>query len=784
MKNTETILEFNKIKDKISEFAVSDDANFLCHNITQIKNENLLQESLKEVDTAYKTINLNKSPTFNKIANINEILARLKIKASLSIKELLNIKNLLESVESLIFYRKSEEFNSVLDKYFNKLTPLPYDKNNIEKVIISETEISDHASTILNAIRKKKILLNERKNQIGNKLINLYKDYLQELVITNKEGHNCLPVKSEFKNRINGTIYGVSGSESTIFIEPQEIINIQNEINENYSLEQIEINKILENLSNNLIPNINILEENYKNVIKLDFIYAKAKYAYNTKSTLPLISNDYINLIKARHPLIDKEKVVPLDLTLGKDFIALILTGPNTGGKTVSLKTVGLIELMGLSGLFIPALENSTIKFFDNIYVDIGDEQSIEQSLSTFSSHMTNIVEILKVATKYSLVLFDEICTGTDPVEGASLAIAILNKLINQGTFSITSTHYPELKKFALLNKKVINGAFEFNIETLKPTYKLIIGIPGKSNAFAISEKLGIDKYIIENAKKLLSTNDVKFEDIISGLSEDKEKIEKEKKEIEEYKKEIIELKEKIKRQEKGLNERADSIIRQAKEKAQRVLYDAKTLADDTIKKLKTDDLKDAIDTRSKIKKGLNEATESLIEKVKGPAKPLSAKKIKLGAKVKVLTLNAYGIVESLPDKDYNLFVRIGILKTNANLRDLELVAEDNINIDGTKIKRYNDNGTSKIKLEKSYTVNSEINLIGQTREEALLLLDKFIDDAYISHVPRLRVIHGRGGYILKNSVHDFLKKCKIVKEYKLADFNEGGDGVTIVTLI
>lgn len=630
------------------------------------------------------------------------------------------------------------------------------------------------------------MLLKEKIHMTSNRLLNTYGKYLQEPVIANKDGAICLPVKSEFKNKVDGTIHSISGSQFTIFIEPKEIIGLNNEIAENEALEQIEITKILTEISKEITPHIDTIKNNYFNLVKLDFIFAKAKYANEIKATKPVLNdNGRINLINARHPLIKKEAIVPLNINLGLDFTSLIITGPNTGGKTVSLKTVGLIELMALSGLFIPTSENSSVAIFDNIFADIGDEQNIEQSLSTFSSHMTNIVYILNNITNNSLVLLDEICTGTDPIEGANLAISILNELLDKKVRVIATTHYPELKRYALTKDGVKNGAFEFNVDTLKPTYRLLIGIPGKSNAFAISEKLGLSKNIIDNAKELLDTDDIRFEDVVSNLEESRRTIDRERIEIENYKNEIEELKNKVKRQEKGLNDRAEAIIRQAKEKAHSILFDAKNLADETIKNIKSnsDDLSLSIKERTKLNKGLNDTVESLIEKKKGPSQPLSAKKIKIGATVKVLSLNANGIVETLPDKDYNLFVRIGIMRTLVNLRDLELITDDNIKIDGTKIKKIkNKDGSSKIKLEKSYDVKSEINLIGKTTDEAIFELDKYIDDAYIAHIPIVRIIHGRGTGALKKAVQDFCRKSTIIKSYRLGDFDEGGDGVTIVT--
>ncbi len=786
MKSIYETLEYNKILSTLSLFANSQDAKNICMSLKEMNNKDELYKALNETDAAVSYLRSGTAPSFEGLADINSALLRLKKTATLNPLELLNISNCLNLSDKMISYHSEKELESCLDKYFNSLDSLAIINNEIKRIIISENEVSDHASTILLALRRKKMLLNEKLHTTANRLLTTYGKYLQEPVVTNKDNAICLPVKSEYKNKVDGIVHSISGSQFTIFIEPKEIIGLKNEIAENESLEQIEITKILTELSNKILPFIDVISNDYKTLVKLDFIFAKAKYANDIKGTLPILNdNGIINLKNARHPLIKAKDIVPLNINLGVDFTSLIITGPNTGGKTVSLKTVGLLELMALSGLFIPADENSSVAIFDNIFADIGDEQNIEQSLSTFSSHMTNIVYILNHITSKSLVLFDEICTGTDPIEGANLAISILDMLLSNKVKVIATTHYPELKKYALSKANVKNGAFEFDVDTLKPTYKLLIGVPGKSNAFAISEKLGLDKKIIDNAKNLLDTNDIRFEDILASLEESRRTIERERKEIEQYKNEINELKDKVKRQEKGLNDRADSIIRQAKEKAHGILYDAKNLADETIKNIRanSNDLTYTIKERSKLNKGLNDAAESLIEKVKGPSQPLSAKKIRIGATVKVLSLNANGIVETLPDKDYNLFVRIGIMRTNVNLRDLELITNDGINIDGTKIKKIkNKDGSSRIKLEKSYDVKTEINLIGKTTDEALLELDKYIDDAYIAHIPVVRIIHGRGTGALKKAVSEFCRKSSVIKSYRLGDFDEGGDGVTVVT--
>lgn len=786
MKNIYETLEFNKILNSLSQFASSNAAKNICISLKKIDNKDELYKAANETDAAVSYLRSSAAPSFDNLVDILSAIARLSKEATLNTTELINISNCLNTTESIIKYYNEKGLNTCLDIYFKSLDSLSILNSEIKRIVISETEISDNASSVLLAIRRKKMLLKEKIHMTSNRLLNTYGKYLQEPVIANKDGAICLPVKSEFKNKVDGTIHSISGSQFTIFIEPKEIIGLNNEIAENEALEQIEITKILTEISKEITPHIDTIKNNYFSLVKLDFIFAKAKYANEIKATKPVLNVDgRINLINARHPLIKKEAIVPLNINLGLDFTSLIITGPNTGGKTVSLKTVGLIELMALSGLFIPTSENSSVAIFDNIFADIGDEQNIEQSLSTFSSHMTNIVYILNNITNNSLVLLDEICTGTDPIEGANLAISILNELLDKKVRVIATTHYPELKRYALTKDGVKNGAFEFNVDTLKPTYRLLIGIPGKSNAFAISEKLGLSKNIIDNAKELLDTDDIRFEDVVSNLEESRRTIDRERIEIENYKNEIEELKNKVKRQEKGLNDRAEAIIRQAKEKAHSILFDAKNLADETIKNIKSnsDDLSLSIKERTKLNKGLNDTVESLIEKKKGPSQPLSAKKIKIGATVKVLSLNANGIVETLPDKDYNLFVRIGIMRTLVNLRDLELITDDNIKIDGTKIKKIkNKDGSSKIKLEKSYDVKSEINLIGKTTDEAIFELDKYIDDAYIAHIPIVRIIHGRGTGALKKAVQDFCRKSTIIKSYRLGDFDEGGDGVTIVT--
>lgn len=785
MKNIYEILEFDKIRNDLKSFATTDKGINMCENLSTIGNSKELKTAIFETDAAVFYLKNNVNINIPKIYDISNSIMRLYKDAPLNTSEILNISKILDTSDKLLYYQNAKNENSALLKYFQKLISIKNLNDEIKKIIISDDEISDTASVTLLALRRKKTILEEKLKTISNRLINKYNDYLQEPLITIKNNFMCLPIKAEYKSKIVGNVIQISQSQSTFFIEPIEIASINNELTENAALEKCEIDKILAELSKSIKPEMENIKNNYDIITTLDFIFAKAKYARDTNATMPLLNEDGIIVLhSARHPLIDKSKMVPLDIKLGSDNKILIITGPNTGGKTVCLKTVGIIELMAMCGLFIPCSDNSKVAIFDNIFADIGDEQSIEQSLSTFSSHMTNIVYILNNSTKNSLILFDELCTGTDPIEGATLAISILDELLKNDTCVIATTHYPELKKYALTNKNVINGAFEFDIETLKPTYKLLLGIPGKSNAFAISEKLGLKSKIIENAKSLLKNEDVKFEDVIATLETDKRTIEIEKEKIKKEKIEIEELKNKIKRQEKGLNDRADSIIRKAKEEAKDILFDAKNLADTTIKNIK----KSGVDTnslssqKSNINKKISDIDESMIGKMKGPMHPLSPKKIKVGAKVFVIPLNAEGIVETLPDSDYNLFVQIGIMKTKVNLKQLELIDEGNIKVDGINIKKTKKNGASKIKIEKSYTVSPEINLIGKTSDEAIFLLDKYIDDAYIAHLPYVRIIHGRGAGILKKAVQEYCRKSRTIKNYRLGDFGEGGDGVTIAS--
>ena len=782
MNNYLKTLEFDKILNKVKYYAVSTEAKEIILNLKPYKDLESINLALKETDDAYTFLRYNQNPNFNNFPYLANAFLRLEKESSLNQKELLDIKHLLDLTDNTINFKNKSNKSTTLDKYFDKLMPLKNENINISTKILSETEVASSASTSLQDLRRKKNILKDRINLTSERLLNKYKNYLQEPIISNKNGKSCLQIKSEFKSYVKGTVLDISTTGLSIYIEPQELIEINNEISNIEVKEKIEIDKILYDISISLSKHLTELKTNYENLIQLDFIFAKALYAQHEHHTLPTITNDKnIELINCKHPLIDKDKVVPLDVTIEPSCYSLIITGPNTGGKTVFLKTIGLIELMSLSGLFIPCLDNSKVAYFDNIFADIGDEQSIEQSLSTFSSHMTNIIDILKYATKNSLCLFDELATGTDPVEGANLAISILNDLKDRQIKVIATTHYPELKLYAMSENNVKNGSFEFDIDTLKPTYRLLLGIPGKSNAFAISKRLGLSEKIINNAKSLINSNDEKFEDIISNLHRDKILIEKEKQEIKQLKEEADELKNKVIRQQKGLNDRTDSEIRRAKEEARKILLNAKKLADDALREIKTASNKDIESKRTLINSEIKNINNDMIEKVKGPSKPLSSKKIRIGSKVKILSMNSIGNVETLPDKDYNLFVRVGILRINVNLRDLELINDDNINIEVENLTIKKSQNSTKIKIEKSNAVESSINIIGMNTDEATIVVDKYLDDCVLSHLPFARIIHGRGSGALKKAVHELLRKSPLVKDFRLGQFGEGQDGVTIV---
>ena len=728
------------------------------------------------------------SVSFGSVKDIRGSLKRLEIGSSLGIMEILSVCALLENTSRVKAYSRGDRSDlpsDSLDSMFEQLAPLTPLSSEIRRCILSEDEISDDASPALRQVRRNMKVTNDRIHTQLSGLVNgNARTYLQDSVITMRNGRYCIPVKAEYKGQVPGMIHDQSSTGSTLFIEPMAVVKLNNNMRELELQEQKEIEIILAGLSEQIAEEREAIALNLELMVQLDFIFARAGLAMDMNGSEPVFNEEgRVLLKKARHPLIPKKKVVPIDIRLGDDFDLLIITGPNTGGKTVSLKTVGLLTLMGQAGLHIPALDRSELAIFHEIYADIGDEQSIEQSLSTFSSHMTNIVSFLEKANSRSLVLFDELGAGTDPTEGAALAISILSYLHDKGIRTMATTHYSELKVYALSTPGVENACCEFSVETLRPTYRLLIGIPGKSNAFAISSKLGLSDQIIERAKEQISEQDESFEDVLSSLEENRVTIENERLEIARYKEEIKTLKAQLESRQEKLDAQRDRILRQANEEAHKVLEEAKEYADQTMK-LFHKFQKNNVDTsavereRQELRKRMNKAEKNMSDRqeTKKPKKQLTAKDIRPGDSVKVLSMNLKGTVGSRPDSKGFLFVQMGIIRSKVHLSDLELVDEPVITTPSLQ-----KTGAGKIRMSKSASVSTEINLLGRTVDEAIAELDKYLDDAYIAHLKSVRVVHGKGTGALRKGIHDYLRRQKHVSSFRLGEFGEGDAGVTIV---
>lgn len=782
-------LEYQKILHILTEKADSEPGKKLCRELEPSTDLTQIRKAQTETKDALSRLFQKGSTSFGSNKDIGFSLKTLEIGSTLSMPELLKIARFLDNVNRIKTYGRRERDDTPsdsLDSYFELLTPLTSLANEINRCILSEEEIADDASPTLKSIRRSMILTNDKIHTQLNSMVNgSYRTYLQDAVITLRNNRYCIPVKSEYKSQVSGMVHDQSSTGSTFFIEPAAVVDLNNKLKELSLQEEEEIEVILATLSAQTGEHIEDLAVNQNTMTSLDFIFAKAKLAMDLNATEPIFNTDhYIHIRKGRHPLLDKKKVVPIDISLGQNFDLLIITGPNTGGKTVSLKTVGLFTLMGQAGLHIPALDRSELSVFTEVYADIGDEQSIEQSLSTFSSHMTSIVHILAHADEDSLCLFDELGAGTDPTEGAALAIAILNHLHDRGIRTMATTHYSELKIYALSTSFVENACCEFNVETLQPTYRLLIGIPGKSNAFAISSKLGLSDAIIQNAKEQISKEEESFEDVIANLEKSRITIEKEQQEIAKYKIEIRSLQEQLKQKNEKIDLAKDRILREANEKARDILQEAKEVADETIRdfnKINTGStIKDLEQKRQKVRDKINEKNEKLSirsTQKKPSGKTLDPKKLRKGDSVKILSMGLKGTISTLPDSRGNLFVQCGIIRSQVNVRDLVLIEEDSISTPA--LQRSN---TSKIKMSKSFSISPEINLLGKTVDEAISVLDKYLDDAYLAHLPSVRVVHGKGTGALRNAVHSHLKRLKYVKEYRLGEYGEGDAGVTIVT--
>ena len=782
-------LEYHKILSQLSEYAFSDTAKKRCLSLRPITDRGQIELLQLQTKDALSRLFRCGSLSFSGVHDVTESLKRLAIGGTLSASELLSICSLLEAAKRAKAFSRSEKEDvpeDSLTSFFTEIEPLTPLYDEIRRCIIADDEIADDASSTLRSIRRSMRGMNDKIRAQMNNMINntTTRSYLQDAVITMRDGRYCLPVKAEAKSQIPGMVHDQSSSGSTLFIEPMAVVNLNNEYKELMLKEKEEIEKILANLSNLTADFSDQIFADYQILSELDFIFAKAAYAQTYNGVAPTFNDDgYLHIKKARHPLLDKKKVVPIDVMLGKKFQLLIVTGPNTGGKTVSLKTVGLLTLMGQSGLHIPASERSELGIFEEVFADIGDEQSIEQSLSTFSSHMTNIIRILKKVNDRSLVLFDELCAGTDPTEGAALAISILSKLHLYGARTMATTHYSELKVYALSTPGVENACCEFNVETLSPTYRLLIGIPGKSNAFAISEKLGLSRDLIEDAKGRISENDENFEDLLADLEKSRITIEKEQLEINRYKEEIQTLKERLEQKQEKLDASRDKILREANEEAYRILKEAKDVADETIRNFNKygkagAPVSEMEKERTKLRDRMNDRQKKLSDQQKNAAPNHKVpKKLRIGDSVKVISMNLKGTVHSLPNAKGDLYVQMGILRSLVNINDLILLDDDSSMMAGVKA---NKTGAGKIRMSKSASISPEINLIGKTTDEAIALLDKYLDDAYLSHLSSVRIVHGKGTGALRNAVQTYLRRQKHVKSFHLGEYGEGDAGVTI----
>lgn len=786
---TLTKLEYHKIIAMLEEQASSFRGRQLCRKLKPMTNLDKINTSQEQTAAAFTRLIKKGRISFSDAAPVEESMKRLEVGAALGSGELLRILKLLQTAGRVKAYGRhdtQDELTDCLDAYFEQLEPLTLLANEIERCIISEDEISDDASSTLKHIRRNINNMNDKVHATLTNLVNgSLRTYLQDPIITMRGDRYCLPVKAECRGNVQGMIHDQSSTGSTLFIEPMAVVKLNNDLKELYAKEQEEIQVILARLSEDTAEYIEEIRTDYRSLTNLDFIFARGRLALEMNGSRPLFNTEgRIYIREGRHPLLDARKVVPITISLGKDFTLLIVTGPNTGGKTVSLKTVGLLTLMGQAGLHIPAGDHSELAVFHQVYADIGDEQSIEQSLSTFSSHMTNIVSFLQDVDENSLVLFDELGAGTDPTEGAALATAILSYLHKRGIRAMATTHYSELKVYALSTPGVENACCEFDVESLKPTYRLLIGIPGKSNAFAISSKLGIPDYIIEDAKKRLTEQDVSFEDMMTDLETSKRTIEKEREEIAAYKREIEALKMQTRQKQDKLDEQRERILREANEKANAILRDAKDVADKTIKNFRkfgkeNISAADMEKERERLRKKIKDTSAASTIKAQKPKKAYKPSDFKLGESVKVLSMNLTGTISSKPDSRGNVTVQMGILRSQVNISDLEII--EDVNPYSPKAMKRTSKG--KIKMSKSLSVSPEINLLGKTVDEAVSELDKYLDDALLSHLNSVRVVHGKGTGALRKGIHEYLRRQKHVKSYRLAEYGEGDAGVTIVEL-
>ena len=788
-KKTLAKLEYNKIIEQLIEHASSFSGKELCRRLKPMTDISAIRSAQDETAAAFTRIVKKGRPSFSGCNPVNDSIRRLEIGGVLGSGELLRICKLLETAGRARAYGRhdnADEMEDCLDGYFEQLNPVTILVNEIRRCVIDEDEISDDASPGLKHVRRAMNQINDKVHATLSNMVNgSLRTYLQDSIITMRGDRYCIPVKAEYRSHVSGMIHDQSATGSTLFIEPMAVVKLNNDLKELYGQEQEEIQKVLARLSADTAEYTTEIHTCYTILRQLDFIFAKGALALDMNASQPIFNTEgRIHIREGRHPLLDKKNVVPITLTLGDTFDLLIVTGPNTGGKTVSLKTVGLFTLMGQAGLHIPALDRSELAVFHDVYADIGDEQSIEQSLSTFSSHMTNIVSFLKQVDEHSLVLFDELGAGTDPTEGAALATSILNHLHSRGIRTMATTHYSELKVYALSTPGVENASCEFDVETLRPTYRLLIGIPGKSNAFAIASRLGIPDYIIEDAKTHLTEQDESFEDILTNLETSRKTLDKERETIAAYKREIERLKTETSQKQEKLEAQRDRIFREANEKAHAILEDAKETADETMRNFHkfgkaNISAAEMEKERERLRKKMAKTRSGMTPEPAKPKKQYKPSDFKLGESVKVLSMNLTGSVVSLPDAKGNLDVQMGILRSKVNISDLEIIDEKPNYLQKTAKRT----GKGKIKMNKSLTVATEINLLGKTVDEAVAELDKYLDDASLAHLSSVRIVHGKGTGALRQGIHKYLKRQKHVKSFRLGAFGEGDAGVTIAEL-
>lgn len=788
-KKTLAKLEYNKIIEQLIEHASSFSGKELCRRLKPMTDISAIRSAQDETAAAFTRIVKKGRPSFSGCNPVIDSIRRLEIGGVLGSGELLRICKLLETAGRARAYGRhdnADEMEDCLDGYFEQLNPVTILVNEIRRCVIDEDEISDDASPGLKHVRRAMNQINDKVHATLSNMVNgSLRTYLQDLIITMRGDRYCIPVKAEYRSQVSGMIHDQSATGSTLFIEPMAVVKLNNDLKELYGQEQEEIQKVLARLSADAAEYTTEIHTCYTILRQLDFIFAKGALALDMNASQPIFNTEgRIHIREGRHPLLDKKNVVPITLTLGDTFDLLIVTGPNTGGKTVSLKTVGLFTLMGQAGLHIPALDRSELAVFHDVYADIGDEQSIEQSLSTFSSHMTNIVSFLKQVDEHSLVLFDELGAGTDPTEGAALATSILNHLHSRGIRTMATTHYSELKVYALSTPGVENASCEFDVETLRPTYRLLIGIPGKSNAFAIASRLGIPDYIIEDAKTHLTEQDESFEDILTNLETSRKTLDKERETIAAYKREIERLKMETSQKQEKLEAQRDRILREANEKAHAILEDAKETADETMRNFHkfgkaNISAAEMEKERERLRKKMAKTRSGMTPEPAKPKKQYKPSDFKLGESVKVLSMNLTGSVVSLPDAKGNLDVQMGILRSKVNISDLEIIDEKPNYLQKTAKRT----GKGKIKMNKSLTVATEINLLGKTVDEAVAELDKYLDDASLAHLSSVRIVHGKGTGALRQGIHKYLKRQKHVKSFRLGAFGEGDAGVTIAEL-